>query len=174
MGFWESLMFRRWPKPELPASLTLDLETARLGKIALGDTSQVMAESLGAPASYWKMRNGFWLYPQLGLGLETEAERISAIVLVLAHPEYSMLLPVQGQFRPFPGLVRFKHGTERPSQLQERTLTEALGAPVWSDRDPEEVVLRFRHGKADVEAELTPEGALKQLALFPADEPEQG
>jgi hypothetical protein len=169
MGFWEWLMFRSWPKPELPASLTLDLESAHLGKIGLGDPAQVLADTLGAPASYWDMRKrGWWVYPQLGLGFETEAEQIRYIAIVLTQLDYAMPASVQGQFRPFSGLVRFKHGPERPSQLQERSFTEVFGEPSRSDRDSEETVLWFRHGKVDIEAEFTPTGVLKHLALFPA------
>jgi hypothetical protein len=174
MGFWEWLMFRRWPKPEVPASLTLDLEAARLGRIGLGDPAQVLAETLGAPASYWDMRNQrWWVYPQLGLSFQTEAEQISYIAIVLAQLDYAMPPSVLDQLRPFSGLVRFKHGPERPSQLQESSFTKVFGEPFWSDRDSEETVLHFRHGKVVIEAEFTPAGVLKHLALFPADDAEE-
>jgi hypothetical protein len=166
MGLVEAWMFRRWPKPAPPASLTLDMEAGRLGGIALRSPAKALAEVLGAPASYREMRRGRWVYPQLGVGFEEEEGKLITIALVFSHPELSPLWACQDTFRPFTGQVRFRHGPQRAAGLQEPLLREALGAPISEDRDEEEVVVRFRRGDVEVEAEFTPEGALKLLSLF--------
>ncbi|MDY7232518.1 hypothetical protein [Hyalangium rubrum] len=118
--------------------------------------------------SYWLMRRrGWWLYPEIGLAFEVMNDRIIYMAIVAAQPETSLLQNFVAQFRPFSGLVRHRHGTERTSNLQEQTFRDAFGAPVYEDRDPEEIVVTFRVNEVDVETEFLPNGRLKHLALFP-------
>jgi hypothetical protein len=169
MGLLETWMFRGWPRPAKPASLTLELSEARLGSFTLGSPAQGLAESLGPPVSYWLMRQrGWWLYPESGLAFEEKDGRLIYMAIIAAHPETSLLQRFVARFRPFSGLVRLKHGTERTSSLQEATFRELLGAPVEEERDPEALVLTFRVGEVAVETEFLPSGRLKHLALFRA------
>jgi hypothetical protein len=169
MGLLESWMFRGWPRPTKPAVLTLDLDEARLGSFALGSPARSLAESLGPPASYWLMRRrGWWLYPESGLAFEEKDGHIIYMAIVSAHPEASLLQGFVARFRPFSGLVRLRHGTERASSLREETFRGLFGDPVEADRDPNEAVLTFRKGEVAVEAEFLPSGQLKHLAFFEA------
>lgn len=169
MGLLDSWMFRGWPVPVLPASLTLDPGSARLGAIALGEPARLLAESLGPPVSYWLMRRrGWWLYPERGLCFEVKNDRIISMAIVAAQPETSLLQDFVDRFQPFSGLVRLGYGSERMSNLQEQMFREAFGAPVETERDREVLVLTFRVGGVEVETEFLPNGRLKHLALFPA------
>jgi hypothetical protein len=168
MGLLESWMFRNWPRPTQPASLTLDLDKARLGNLGLGTADRMLAETLGPPASYWLKRKwGRWLYPESGVAFEVNGERVVYMAIVAAHPETSLLQDFVARFRPFSGQVRLAHGTERISNLQEQTFRELFGKPVEVDRDAEELVLTFHNKGVTVEAEFIPSGRLKHLAFFP-------
>ncbi|OJT21643.1 hypothetical protein BO221_27970 [Archangium sp. Cb G35] len=161
-------MFRGWPRPMQPASLTLDVGSARLGTIALGAPARLLAENLGPPVSYWLMRQrGWWLYPERGLSFEVKNDRIISMAIVVAQPETSLLQRFVDRFQPFSGLVRLGHGTERASNLQERTFREALGTPMETERDREALALTFRVGGVHVDTEFLPNGRLKHLVLFP-------
>jgi hypothetical protein len=169
MGLLETWMFRGWPRPVQPASLTLDVGSARLGAMTLGAPARLLAESLGPPVSYRLMRRrGWWLYPERGLSFEVKDDRIIYMALIAAQPETSLLQHFEDRFQPFSGLVRLGHGGERTSHLQERTFREALGAPVETERDREALVLTFRVGGGSVETEFLSTGRLKHLALYPA------
>lgn len=160
-------MFRKWPRPAQPASLTLDLVEARLGTLALGMPSQAVAESLGPPSSYPVLRKfKWWLYSANGLCFEVTDERIAAMWMITAHDDGSMPFGLAPPYQPFSWPVRLPHGAERLDRLQEQTFRGLFGEPVLIDRDSEETVMRFRKRGVEIEIDLTPAGTLKRLSFF--------
>ena len=170
MGFLDSWMFRKWPRPAQPASLPLDLEAVRLGPFTLGSPVQALAESLGPRASYWSMRSGWWHYPESGLAFTEKNGRIDSMTIVASHPEHTMLQGFVARFRPYSGLVRLAHGSERASNLREQSLRDALGAPLEERREPDITLLTFRKNGVEVDAELLPSGHLVYLEFTPSSE----
>ncbi|HLL00291.1 MAG TPA: hypothetical protein VK539_06865 [Myxococcaceae bacterium] len=170
MGFLDAWMFRKWPRPAQPASLALDLAGARLGSFTLGSPVQGLAESLGPPASYWAMRRGWWHYPESGLAFTEKHGRIDYMTIVASHPEKTLLQGFMARFRPYSGLVRLAHGSERASNVREQSLREVLGTPISEDREEAIVLLTFRKSGVEFEVELLPSGHLVYLGLTPASE----
>ena len=169
MGLLEAWMFRGWPRPAQPASLTLELAELRLRPFALGAPVRGLAERLGPPASYRLLsKRGWWLYPESGLAFEGKDERIIYMGVVAGHPEESLLQDFVSRFRPFSGQVRLAHGSERISSLREPLFRELFGEPVEADRDSGEAVLTFRKSGVTIEAAFMRSGHLKHLAFLTA------
>ncbi|PKL41528.1 MAG: hypothetical protein CVV41_18230 [Candidatus Riflebacteria bacterium HGW-Riflebacteria-1] len=70
-----------------------------------------------------------------------------------------------------PGMVFSQPCFEKVAQFTQKTtsqdLVDLFGEPISEDFDSEEIVRNFVHSRLVFECELTPEGFLKRLNLFP-------
>lgn len=109
------------------------------------------------------------------LGRPDVAEHIGASTLSLRHPgivtefesgrltDIGLLLVPEGASRSVLPRLALSSGQTFSAATTERDVRQALGEPAETDRDSDEIVLHFRRGPFDIEAEFRCSGTLRRI-----------
>ncbi len=176
MGLLEKFFFRNWPRPLdylAPPDLSLDLARGALGSLRLNDSVELLKQRLGPPVSWNRMRRGGkWLYPELGVSLDSDEGLVYSFDVVPRKPEWSALLEWSKVWKPWSGTLLFPDGfTHSGLESKLDDFLKHAGEPAQrEDEDHEDILLEydgspsFPDGGFDVE--FTPEGELLNLTLY--------
>lgn len=175
MGIFEWLFFRNAKKPHYVPPMDLNLQEGVMGPFSMGMKPGEIMETLGPPVSWLLMkRDGYFLYPELGLAIEVEDDKIVGFDVANREPQSIDFRGYEDKWKPFAGRIRIRPDSDwmNPDNLTTKHFLEQAGEPTEIQDEPEdgEIVYMYWNRRIDWDAEFLPSGEMKCIRLWPGDE----
>jgi hypothetical protein len=168
MGFAEWWHYRDVPRPVDPPRLVLDLAAGTLNGLGFGEPSAKALALLGPPASYAEAQRGQLFYPEWGLKVELDEDRLDAFGVVLDLEQTIDFRPVKALTRPYPGELVLAAGQPpcRMAEVREAQVRAHHGEPDDEERfEDGELDLRYEGKLLALSFEFNPAGALAYVQV---------